>query len=227
MQIVVVPIIPCNISPFPLRFKFIAGEAPFTFCIDDPLSRSKIDRMDDIPSDFIAIEEYQRAEREDEEFGLDHTEVDWQVDHPEFDPFHVTDQDGEPFKQYQAQFDVEEWYDVLKDETFPTDFVPISHDIARLIVDAATNAPLPDSDAMQSFRGDIEKRLRDGKFVIRLSSRSPKDAVEFSEKFKEILERKFSEISEDRNADDIAWYDAMMLAMPISSFEEAFHLLTT
>eukprot|EP01122_Echinamoeba_exundans_P015346 TRINITY_DN7238_c0_g1_i1.p1 TRINITY_DN7238_c0_g1~~TRINITY_DN7238_c0_g1_i1.p1 ORF type:complete len:359 (-),score=61.52 TRINITY_DN7238_c0_g1_i1:115-1164(-) len=149
----------------------------------------------------------------------------------EFDPLNEAHASGSRAKEYTDQYDVDRWYEKLQDITFKTEFAPVYRFEAEAITCSYQRGKSKLTDAqkaaLEKLEGRLEKLIEkfpQGAFV-RLSTRSPKDAVLLSPKLYENLEKFINDETEDPNADTVAWYKAAVHTMKVTSGAEAVALL--
>jgi len=160
-----------------------------------------------------------------------------------FDPFDLENVPPMVIKRYSSLFDVEKWYTYLEAETFPTIFFPLEPEEISAILHTYTlhNKKDLSSSEEEQIKGakkvisHLEDKLdrelprnvslRGGAFV-RLSTRSPKDAVLMLPALKNELQNELRDIPPgDENADSIAWYCAVIKAMRVKTGKEILDLL--
>jgi len=148
----------------------------------------------------------------------------------------ITDYDQQLTKRRANEaFDVEAWYKLIQDQTFPTQFIPISPAIAQAFVHFIqtryTTTKSLDSHDTQLIEF-IEKQLKEQVFnsttkhcFIRLSARSPKDGRPLNTQItNEIYQQKLTELqSTFANEYDTVKGKANMQS--IASYYAQFHSL--
>ena len=149
----------------------------------------------------------------------------------------------------QSDFDVEHWYELLRDHTFPTAIVPLPKEVAAAVQAAYSHRFLERAEptaeqqaALQEYTAHLQdecnKLGRDG-FFVRLGSRSPKDAdaaMATRQAYEAELERRAEEdgaedgyesVDEACNAQLRAYFEVAHRALRVSTAEEAVALLCT
>lgn len=122
-----------------------------------------------------------------------------------------------------ARYNLDRYYEVVEDLTFPTAFLPLPLADARLL----TKGSLPDG-----LKDDLNAAIQrvggsDGAFV-RLTTRSPKDAVDkMPERLAPLLEEALRGVPEDdQNATLIALRRAFAQTLRIHSADEALFIMS-
>ena len=149
----------------------------------------------------------------------------------------------------QSDFDVEHWYDLLRDHTFLTTTVPLPKEVAAAVTASYRHRYLQRAEptaaqheALQVYTTRLQikcaKLGRDG-FFVRLGSRSPKDAdaaVATRQAYEVELARRYAEDSAEDgyasvdvacNAQLRAYFEVAHSALRVSTTEEAVALLST
>ena len=150
-------------------------------------------------------------------------------------------------------YDFDAWYPLLKDLTFETTCLPVNHEEATAMKQRCSDnhqrnqllrwgakedalSPVPIPAALNHLTQQIDEVLQagdDGGGFVRLSNRSPKDAVYSAPLFKTLLEQELVKayLGSDAHeadqvaADMVAFVRASCLANRISSGAEAMELL--
>jgi len=97
----------------------------------------------------------------------------------------------------QDPTDVELWYDVLKDETFATKFVPLPFEVAESLVRYQESEEMMNDDDRNAIEKLIEQMTQkmnefddETSAFVRLSTLSPKDAtLTYYEKLMDLLKK--------------------------------------
>ena len=141
-------------------------------------------------------------------------------------------------------FDVEGWYEILRNETFPTEFIPISQSMAQAFVNyyqtrysSTKMLNTNDIELIQSMENQLKQRISNNEIFIRLSSRSPKDGKPLDpQKMSQIYREKFEELKIENpdeyltnegkaNMQMIAFCYAQNHALKVTNEIEALNLL--
>jgi len=140
---------------------------------------------------------------------------------------------------------VDKWYDGLKDELIPSKLIPLTKDQAKALLHyyqfQKMNQGNPlckeENDQISSLASSIDAAVSEGNFLeksggffVRLSTRSPKDCTILSEKTKNAVSLKRSELEkEGKTIDDNTLlgiiYRSSIQSLIVKSGEEAVTLL--
>lgn len=134
-------------------------------------------------------------------------------------------------KEYVSKCDLENWYGVLKDHTFASEwFVLEEHQIRALRARFAKETTKEDERVLSALADTVHKILvlkfkEQGAFV-RLSTRSPKDAIVSSAVFVQWMREKLSGIAADDFLEaGLAFYECVMDAGRMTNGQAAVDLL--
>jgi len=129
-------------------------------------------------------------------------------------------------------FDVEGWYEILRNETFPTEFIPISQSMTQAFVNyyqtrysSTKMLNSNDIELIQSMENQLKQRISNNEIFIRLSSRSPKDGKPLDpQKISQIYRQKFEELK-IKNPDEYLTNEGKA-NMQMISFCYVFHKMS-
>ena len=153
-----------------------------------------------------------------------------------------------PEERFGFAFDIDQWYPKCSDFTFPTFFIPVSQKIASIIckfyefqVQKKESSQLQQEEYedLKVFESEIDSVLQQH-FIdendeestiafLRMSGRSPKDAVFGTDRIKKVLKRKLYEMKHEmnqeliispdeiQNMEFIAYFEAQAECMKISN----------
>ncbi len=135
-----------------------------------------------------------------------------------------------PVKSYVSACDVQNWFDVLKDHTFPTEWFALDDMQTHAIRARFSKQPLTKQGEKQLvvLQGIIDSLITKlgGAAFVRLSTRSPKDAIVSSPEFIRYMQECTNSIDPDNLAAlGFAFYDCVMKAGRITSGKAAVDLL--
>ncbi|CAF0783956.1 unnamed protein product [Adineta steineri] len=142
-------------------------------------------------------------------------------------------------------FDVEAWYEIIRSETFYTEFIPVSPAIAQAFVNfyqtrymSRKSLNFIDIKLIQSIQNQLNLKINNDTF-IRLSARSPKDGKPLdSQKIRQYYTEKFNElqtkypdeyltIKGKANIQITAYYYAQFHSMKVTDEIQALNLILT
>jgi hypothetical protein len=144
--------------------------------------------------------------------------------------------------KYKNQYAIEAWYESIKEHTYKTEFLELSQDECRAIVnwynDHIRAAKLKkeivdnenDKKILEKLKERIEDKIqvleaKDG-FFFKLSTRSPKDSIMASNKLRDIMaEQLKSHPPKDENAKVVLYLDCMIRAFRVQTAEEVLEFL--
>lgn len=133
-------------------------------------------------------------------------------------------------KSYVSRCDVEHWYNILKAHTFATEWFELDELAMRAIRTRFAKDPLTKEEEKRlvllcsSIDGLISKL--GGAAFVRLSTRSPKDAIVSSPEFVRSMQEQLRQIdSKDLAATGEAFYECVMKAGRMASGKAAVELL--
>ncbi|UJR17094.1 hypothetical protein I4U23_003991 [Adineta vaga] len=145
-------------------------------------------------------------------------------------------------------FDVEFWYEILRNQTFPTEFISISSSLAQAFVNfyqtrfmSKTSLTLNDIQLIQSIQHQLKEQIFNSKTFqfIRLSARSPKDGKPLdSKKIHQFYQQKLHElqvqypdeyqsIKGKANIQTMAFYYAQFHSLKVTDEIQALNLILT
>lgn len=160
----------------------------------------------------------------------------------------LTDAEVDNYQNEVLDLNIESWYEIIKDFTFPTFFCPIELDDAHFFVDtyetvfrnneASSRAELSlilNADQMVKLR-QLENKLSKvlAKFngdnvFVKTSSRSPKDSPMFSVKFSNLYKENLQKLSnvdrENENNQIFCLLDAAFQCLKVTKASEAIDML--
>lgn len=168
----------------------------------------------------------------------------------------TTDYSGESYDEQlvkrskNVHFDVESWYPIIQEQTFNTEFLPISPSLAQAFVHfyqtrymSKTSLTLNDIQHIQSIEGQLKQEIfQSDKFqkhgaFIRLSARSPKDGKPLDlEKPRQFYQQKLSDLQTaypdeyqtlrgKANMQTIALYHAQFHSLKVTDEAQALNLI--
>ncbi|KAL9657809.1 hypothetical protein ABK040_013147 [Willaertia magna] len=161
----------------------------------------------------------------------------------------ITDIEMDPKERYGFEYDIDAWYNLFKDFTATTEFIPLTIDEAKIICKQYEYSILNkkenelnslDYEILDNLRNKIDNQMKsENIYFIRMSTRSPKDAAYQSEKMKEVLQRKLNERNyvttkqeylsneEIQNNEFISFFESQIESLCVESGNEILELLTT
>jgi hypothetical protein len=132
--------------------------------------------------------------------------------------------------RYWQEFNLDRYYSEIEEFTFRTTFIELSLHQAESLSKVLRDAPLTveEKEYIQSLTTRLNEAITTyGKAFAKLSSRSPKDAVDkLPHKIVPILKKELSQHPQTPAGEFVAFRQALMEGMAVTSAEEVFELFS-